>query len=107
MTDWKPTEADIEWTRNLVNSLNNNGAWAVPQTMTIFTFDKIAKTYFVQEPVADDPLLASFLDNDCETNERIKICLSYLAYTEVPDGPKKHDRKTETETEDKDAANEN
>ena len=39
-TDWEPDEEQLEWTRQFVNMLKNNGVWAIPASGTIVTFDK-------------------------------------------------------------------
>lgn len=30
MSEWKPSQSDIDWTRNHINKINDGGLWVIP-----------------------------------------------------------------------------
>lgn len=68
--DWTPSYSDIEWTKQLINSLKEGGTWLVPANKSIWTFRQEAKEAHLKSGDANE-----------ETNSRIKTILQeYLGY---------------------------
>ena len=67
---WVPRKSDIAWTEKLLDSLKDNGTWAVPMNSSVFQFNKVQKTYRL---LLGDPLE--------ETNSMIVQVLGVLGYT--------------------------
>lgn len=39
---WRPDPAQLQWTRNLIASMNDGGTWGVPANGNVYIFDKKA-----------------------------------------------------------------
>jgi Rieske Fe-S protein len=66
--EWAPSPSDIAWVEGLLRMLKNDGVWACPCSMSIFTFDKKAKKY----DLAGDP-------EDATNKKTVKI-LTHLGW---------------------------
>ena len=67
---WEPSEKDILWAKNLVNSLKEGGVWALPGSGCIFKFSHKNKTI---ELVLGD--------TDTEIVERTEEVFKRIGYT--------------------------
>lgn len=69
INSWTPEPEDIEWTKRLIDSLCDGGCWAVPASLSIYTFNKKQKEYT--------------LVGDCThcCNQRIMKVLTQLGYS--------------------------
>lgn len=43
MSNWKPRQSDIDWTRKHFDSLNDGTVWGIPRNNSIWRIDKIAR----------------------------------------------------------------
>lgn len=43
--NWTPRPSDIEWTRRLIDRLNDGGLWSIPQNGSDWRLDKKAKVF--------------------------------------------------------------
>jgi len=42
---WKPKPSDIEWTRRMIDGLNDGGVWAIPNNRSIWRLNKLERTF--------------------------------------------------------------
>lgn len=40
---YRPTAFDIQWTRNLIDQMNDGGIWGIPRANSVWRFDKTNK----------------------------------------------------------------
>lgn len=71
-TDWRPSETDVEWQREMLRVLRDGAVWGVPISLSSFKFDKTNKTFCL---IIGDP--------ENETNRRIAKVLKIIGYVEV------------------------
>ena len=45
MSDWMPADSDVEWVKELVRMIKDGGTWAVPCSLSMFTFYHSKKEY--------------------------------------------------------------
>ena len=71
-TEWRPSETDVDWQRQMLRVLKDGAVWGVPASMSSFKFDKVNETFCL---ISGDP--------EHETNRRIAKVLKILGYVEV------------------------
>lgn len=69
MMDWKPTPADLEWTRMTAESISIGGVWAVPASMSVWQRTG-PKSLAIVVGWPQDP-----------TNQKIAQCLKAIGWT--------------------------
>lgn len=52
----------IEWTQNIIDSLNDHGIWHVPRSDATFQFDKVNKVVRVYSLYAREPSIRRVLE---------------------------------------------
>jgi hypothetical protein len=65
MSNWTPDESDIEWTRDLVNSLKIGGFWGT----SFAKFKKVSESKFTIEQINPDPNVKA--DDNIEKVEKV------------------------------------
>lgn len=41
--NYRPTQFDINWTKNLIDKMRDGGIWGIPRCQTVWRFDKTNK----------------------------------------------------------------
>jgi len=71
---WQPSESDIQWLKNLVNSLKVNGFWIAPSYGVIFR--KIQEdTLAIMPPLIVSPIALAMIERTKEIAEAADIKL--------------------------------
>ena len=45
MNNWQPQPSDIEWTRRVIEGLNDGGVWGIPSHRSIWKVDKVKRLF--------------------------------------------------------------
>jgi len=73
MSNWKPSQSDIDWTRNHIQQLSEGGKWAIPAANnSVITIRHSTKSY--------DAVITATEPGGVETMMRILTVLKELEY---------------------------
>jgi hypothetical protein len=71
-TKWQPSQADIDWQKNMLAMLADDGTWAVPISQSVFEINKPKKQFWL---CVGNP--------KNETNKRIAAVFIEMGYRQV------------------------
>ena len=70
--EYRPTKSDIDWTKSLIETLNDNGVWIVPMTGGIYRISHKQKTLEFIEGNLDQTMHTAITCNFNQLGYKVK-----------------------------------